>query len=190
MKKHLLLVLVATLAFSSHLNAQIDLLSFGSPSFTVDDGSTATYTQSSSGITMNTTPALGDTWYNSAMTKLVADWSSFPGFNIAMSVSGTNPGLPFSLTLYDTSFASINEYQANTLSAGFSITQVPLLLTLPGNGNLSDVQYVQFSWGGGGSPVNTTVTGITAVPEPSTYALLGLAGLALGGYAMRRRKRA
>jgi hypothetical protein len=31
---------------------------------------------------------------------------------------------------------------------------------------------------------------LQAVPEPSTYALLGLAGLALGGYAARRRRRA
>ena len=29
-----------------------------------------------------------------------------------------------------------------------------------------------------------------AVPEPSTYAVLALSGLALGGYAMRRRRRA
>jgi len=36
----------------------------------------------------------------------------------------------------------------------------------------------------GGSPE------VTLVPEPSTYALLGLAGLALGGYAARRRRRA
>jgi len=32
--------------------------------------------------------------------------------------------------------------------------------------------------------------GFTTVPEPSTYALLALSGLALGGYAMRRRRRA
>lgn len=32
--------------------------------------------------------------------------------------------------------------------------------------------------------------GFTTVPEPSTYALLSLAGLALGGYVARRRRRA
>jgi hypothetical protein len=35
----------------------------------------------------------------------------------------------------------------------------------------------------GGSPQ------VTLVPEPSTYALLSLAGMALGGYAIRRRRR-
>jgi len=190
MKKYIVLALIATAALSSQLSAQIDLLSFGSSSYTIDPGSTATTTQNASGITMATTPALGDTWYNSVMTKLVADWSSFPSFNIVMSVTGTNPNLPFSVTFYDTSFSSINEYQANTLTAGVSSTPVPLTLSLPGNGNLNDVQYVQFSWGGGGSAVNTTTTGISAVPEPSTYALLAMSGLALGGYVIRRRRQA
>jgi hypothetical protein len=190
MKKSPLLLLVLSLALASHLNAQsgVDLVNFGSTSFIVDAGSTAVYTQDLVGITMNTTPALGDTWYNSSMTKLVADWSGFTGFNIVMSVTGTNPNLPFSLTLYDTSFASINEYQANTATAGLTLTGVPLAISLPGTGNLSDVQYVQFTWGGGGSAVNATTTGLQGVPEPSTYALLGLAGLALAGYTVRRRR--
>jgi hypothetical protein len=40
------------------------------------------------------------------------------------------------------------------------------------------------------SGIGITGGGFTTVPEPSTYALLGLAGLALGGYAARRRRRA
>ena len=190
MKKSPLLFLALTLALASHLNASsgVDLVNFGSSSFSVDAGSTAVYTQDLLGITMNTTPGLGDTWYNSSMTKLVDDWSGFTGFQITMSVTGTNPDLPFSLTLYDTSFNSINEYQANTATAGLTLTGVPLAVSLPGNGNLADVQYVQFTWGGGGSAVNATTTGLHGVPEPSTYALLGLAGLALAGYAVRRRR--
>jgi len=190
MKNKLLLVLVATLALAPHLNASsgVDLVDFGSGNFVVDAGSTAVYTQNLLGITMNTTPALGDTWYNSSMTKLVDNWSSYATLELVMSVTGVNPNLPFTLSLFDTSFESINEYQANTITAGLTLTSIPLAISAPGNGNLADVQYVQFIWGGGGSAINATTTGIHGVPEPSTYALLGLAGLALAGYAVRRRR--
>jgi hypothetical protein len=51
------------------------------------------------------------------------------------------------------------------------------------------------SWSPVGSPSPLTVSNpdgssLVLVPEPSTYALLSLAGLALGGYAARRRRRA
>lgn len=51
------------------------------------------------------------------------------------------------------------------------------------------------SWSPVGSPNPLTVSdpagsSLVLVPEPSTYALLSLAGLALGGYAARRRLRA
>jgi len=44
----------------------------------------------------------------------------------------------------------------------------------------------QFSNNGGANYIAT----FTAVPEPSTYALLAMGAVALGGYAMRRRHRA
>jgi len=43
----------------------------------------------------------------------------------------------------------------------------------------------QFSNNGGANYIAT----FTAVPEPSTYALLAMGAVALGGYAMRRRRR-
>jgi hypothetical protein len=42
-----------------------------------------------------------------------------------------------------------------------------------------------YNFNGGSPPAS-----LTLIPEPSSYALLGLAGLALGGYAARRRRRA
>jgi hypothetical protein len=57
----------------------------------------------------------------------------------------------------------------------------------------SNVLFAQSNPGIAFSP-NTSVdpdgVNLNLVPEPSTYALLGLAGLALGGYAARRRRRA
>lgn len=64
-------------------------------------------------------------------------------------------------------------------------------LSLPGNSiiassGLSDAFF------GSSAPGSQTANGdnLNLVPEPSTYALLGLAGLAFGVYAVRRRRRA
>jgi hypothetical protein len=105
-----------------------------------------------------------------------------------MSVTGTNPDLFFSLTLYDDSFAPINTYGGST----FGLTSTPSLVSLtldgPGTGNFSAVTGALLTWGGGGT-INTTASEVVAiaVPEPSTYALLALGGLALGAYRLRRR---
>ncbi len=39
------------------------------------------------------------------------------------------------------------------------------------------------------NPGGDATFNVTAIPEPSTYALLGLGGAALGGYVLRRRRR-
>lgn len=184
-KKHLLVISLLSLSATTH--AQVNLLSFGNATFDIDSGSTAIYTQSATGITMNTTPTAGDTWYNS--TSLASNWSAFPSFALRMT-AGTNPGLTYSITLLDANFQSINAYSGSTVGLTSTPSLSMLSLNTAGNGDLTSVQYVQFIWGSGGSAIDTEVTEFVGVPEPSTYALLTLGALALGGYAMRRRKSA
>ena len=189
MKKLIATVALAT-GIATALNAQqIDLVSLGSATFTIDPGATtAAHTQSASGVIFNGTYALGDTLGGTFATQ---DWSnpSYTQFGIVMTLTGANPNLPFSVQFYDGSFNVINTYGGTTVPlVSGTPTYTPLSLNIAGTGILTSVAGIQFTWDGGGA-VNTTVEGVAAVPEPSTYALLALAGVALGGYAARRRKR-
>jgi hypothetical protein len=182
--KKILTAAALTVAVSSSSIAQIDLVSLGSGTFTVDPGATtASYTQSASGVLFNGAYALGDTLGGTFATQ---DWSAYTDFEVKMTLTGTNPNLPFSVQFYDASFNVINTYGGTTvpLVAG-TPTYAPLSIVIPGTGVLTSVAGAQFTWDGAGT-INTTVESI-AVPEPSTYALLALGGLALGAYRLRRR---
>ena len=192
-----ILALVLTLSLAQ-AQGYVDLADFGSGSYTVDTGSTtASYTQGALGLLFSPSVALGDTLvgtWNSAPL----DWTSYADLanTIYLKVvfTGANPSSPMVLDIYNTGGAASLQYQGTSVPIGVVVGDNYLPFTLNAGysplqiaGVLSDVVASQITWGGSGT-ASVRVDGVSTIPEPSTYALLGLAGLALAGYAVRRRR--
>jgi hypothetical protein len=103
----------------------------------------------------------------------------------------TAPTGAFSITLED-NVGNLSVTPFLWASYGVSSSTVTNPVTVASPFNWNNVAGWTLDAGGSGNAVNATFTSlnVTAVPEPSTYALLALSGLALGGYAARRRRRA
>ena len=189
-----ILALVLTLSLAQ-AQGYIDLADFGSGSYTVDPGSTtATYTQGALGLTFSPAVALADT-LGGTWNSAPLDWSSYADLasTIYLKVvfTGANPLSPMVLNIYNTDFSLNIQYEGTSIPIGEVIgaNYLPFALT-PGTFSaavLANVGGAQITWGGSGS-AGVRVEGVATVPEPSTYALLGLAGLALAGYTVRRRR--
>jgi hypothetical protein len=192
MKKQLTALLSVLLISQATYGSYLDLASFGTPGFTVDPLATTAGTQTSTGITFSPSVSLGDT-IGGEFIGAPFNWSQYTAatdFALKFSIiSGANPNLPFSLSLVDgaSNILNFTGFTSDLNADGY----IPLTLNSSDPGTVAVLLGVtagQFTWDGGAT-VNVNVQGVAAVPEPSTYALLALAGVALGGYAARRRKR-
>jgi len=171
---------------------------------------------SSINLTLFGSSVAGDAWTWTAATSTVSGTDapgavlfpdpSFGGANLTtldnysgpsslrLTLTGfvtTAPTGAFTITLEDNS-ANLSVTSFLWASYGVSSSTVTNPVTVASPFNWNNVAGWTLDAGGSGNAVNATFTSlnVTAVPEPSTYALLALSGLALGGYAARRRRRA
>jgi len=190
-----LLVITASLLTIS-AKAQVDLAFFGTNStpFEVDGGFTDTgYSQAATTLTFTIPFTAGQTLFGafgSLASPTSFNWTNQPG--LALVFSSTNaPNVFLNVDFYATDLATTLDSGTVALgSVGASPTAIEIQgLALP---SLDGVGALFFTWGGDSVSGDGAVTlhSIQSIPEPSTYALLALSGLALGGYALRRRRRA
>jgi hypothetical protein len=175
----------------------VDLASFGSATFAIDPiSSTVIPTQTASGLTFSPSINFGDS-VGGEFAPPAFNWSAYnpstPGviwYAKISILSGSNPNLPFTLNLIDTvAGTSLNFDGFTTGATSNSYVTLSLNPTDPGTASvLSGVNFAQITWNNGGT-ADISVQNVSAVPEPSTYVLLALSSLALGGYVARRRKR-
>ena len=181
--------------------ANLDIGLFTTGNFTLDAGSSYAPTQSASGLTTNLTVAAGDIFYGSFAAP--ANWSSYGWTSLGAGSGSTTTALglfmtvttqaaptPFTVTFFDSSFAAIQTFTANTsvFSTPTFVALAPTSASGFNGGLVSDVAYFAFSWDGAGA-INTTLTSVqaTVIPEPSSASLLalGMAGLV----ALRARRK-
>jgi len=163
---------------------------FGSSELSASDGSVfdsqSTTTTTYSGLDNGNPSFIG-------LFATSADITANPNALVLSATQSTNVSSSFTLTLYDSAFAS-QSYTGSWSSFTTGIKQDVILSVSLINGAFikSNVVGMDISFGGTGDALTITFDSlstavVSAIPEPSTFATLG--GAAVLGLAIMRRRR-
>ena len=143
-----MLLVALLLAWSaSPLAAEQPLADLGTNNLTILDF-TGSYSQGATTLTFNSV-SFGDYVFGEFSSSY--NWSGVASFGLFLSAPGDSPDVYFKVEFYDSTLSFIlNEYEGFASGLTASPTFVPLMLAVPGTGNLSDVGYFFFGWNGSG----------------------------------------
>jgi hypothetical protein len=177
--------ILASFAIANHANGQAVSGNLGSGSFSVDaEVSTGFWSQTQAGLVIS--GAINDADSVAGVFNEPQNWDAVAstGLPVMISLTGSNPLLPFAITLFDSAFNSVATFEGTT--AGLSAS--PGVILVPASsisGNLSNVIGFQFVWLGSAFASTITIHHIGPLLSPSfwTYTLDASNEATITGYS-------